>query len=72
MACTHLATAAPDVTPDSTEGCSDCVREGSQWVHLRLCLECGHVACCDNSPAQARHGALPCVSPSGHPQLRTG
>ena len=68
MACTHLATAAPDVTPDSTEGCSDCVREGSQWVHLRLCLECGHVACCDNSP---RRHATAHFRTSTHPVIRS-
>ena len=38
-----------DVTP-SAEGCEDCLRVGDQWVHLRLCLICGHVGCCDSSP----------------------
>ncbi len=38
-----------DVTP-SAEGCEDCLRVGSEWVHLRLCLTCGHVGCCDSSP----------------------
>jgi CPA1 family monovalent cation:H+ antiporter len=47
--CAHLDE-IEDVTPDSTGMCADCVREGSQWVHLRECLGCGHVACCDNSP----------------------
>jgi len=47
--CDHL-TEIHDVTPDSTEGCSDCLREGTRWVHLRECLVCGHVGCCDNSP----------------------
>ena len=37
------------VTP-SADGCEDCLRIGSRWVHLRLCLECGHVGCCDDSP----------------------
>jgi len=31
-------------------GCSDCLATGGQWVHLRLCLTCGHVGCCDSSP----------------------
>jgi hypothetical protein len=48
--CTHLDRAA-DVQPSTTEGCEDCLREGTRWVHLRECLECGHVGCCDNSPA---------------------
>ncbi len=38
-----------DVTP-SAQGCEDCLRIGGQWVHLRLCLTCGHVGCCDSSP----------------------
>ncbi|HLI29671.1 MAG TPA: UBP-type zinc finger domain-containing protein [Terriglobia bacterium] len=29
--------------------CEDCAKTGDQWVHLRLCLECGHVGCCDSS-----------------------
>ena len=36
-----------DVTP-SAPGCEDCLRIGSRWVHLRLCLTCGHVGCCDS------------------------
>lgn len=31
-------------------GCPECLEIGSAWVHLRICLECGHVGCCDNSP----------------------
>jgi uncharacterized UBP type Zn finger protein len=46
--CSHLDTIR-DVTP-SGEGCQECLRDGSWWVHLRLCLECGHVGCCDSSP----------------------
>jgi len=33
-----------------THVCEDCVKLGASWVHLRLCLECGYVGCCDNSP----------------------
>lgn len=47
--CAHLDRAR-EVTPSTTQGCEDCLREGTTWVHLRLCLECGHVGCCDNSP----------------------
>jgi uncharacterized UBP type Zn finger protein len=39
------------VTP-SASGCEDCLRAGGSWVHLRLCLSCGHVGCCDSSPNQ--------------------
>ena len=32
------------------KGCEDCMKIGGRWVHLRQCLTCGHVGCCDNSP----------------------
>jgi len=47
--CTHLADIR-DVEPGTPEGCEECLKTGSDWVHLRLCLTCGHVGCCDNSP----------------------
>ena len=51
-ACGHLREAAArkaGVKP-SAQGCEDCLKAGGVWVHLRLCLTCGHVGCCDNSP----------------------
>ncbi|MFG2888001.1 UBP-type zinc finger domain-containing protein [Streptomyces sp. NPDC048248] len=45
----HLSLVRP-VVPRTPEGCEDCLRIGSPWVHLRLCLTCGHVGCCDSSP----------------------
>ena len=65
--CEHLDQIT-EVQPDSTEGCTDCLAIGSRWVHLRMCLSCGHVACCDSSPnrhATAHSGA------SGHPLVRS-
>ena len=47
-ACTHLDQ-ANDVTP-SGDGCVECLETGDRWVHLRLCMTCGHVGCCDSSP----------------------
>lgn len=47
--CTHLDQ-IQDVTPSTMEGCEDCLKIGGTWVHLRICLICGHVGCCDNSP----------------------
>ena len=38
-----------DVTP-SALGCEECLKVGSEWLHLRLCRTCGHVGCCDDSP----------------------
>lgn len=63
--CDHLGTVR-DVKPSVEYGCEDCLREGTRWVHLRECLECGHVGCCDNSPrrhatAHWRHVAHPIV-----------
>ena len=52
-ACVHASVVRP-VLP-STEGCAECLREGTRWVHLRMCATCGHVGCCDSSPA--RHAA---------------
>lgn len=36
--------------PQTPDGCGDCLATGGEWVHLRLCLDCGHVGCCDSSP----------------------
>jgi uncharacterized UBP type Zn finger protein len=47
--CTHLDQIR-DVSPHTPDGCEECLATGSTWVHLRLCLSCGHVGCCDNSP----------------------
>lgn len=47
--CAHLGDVR-EVSPSVEGACEDCLKEGSQWVHLRLCLECGHMGCCDNSP----------------------
>lgn len=65
--CTHLDTIG-QVVP-SSDGCEDCEAEGRHdWVHLRVCQSCGHVGCCDSSPAThatAHHHA------SGHPVIRS-
>ena len=66
--CGHLADAPSDVEPATTEGCVECLRDGTRWVHLRLCLACGHVGCCDSSPerhATAHHHE------TGHPVIRS-
>lgn len=47
--CTHLDQ-IKDVAPHTPDGCEECLAMRSDWVHLRLCLSCGHVGCCDNSP----------------------
>ena len=47
--CTHLDQIQA-VQPRTPSGCEECLSSGGRWVHLRLCLSCGHVGCCDNSP----------------------
>ncbi|WP_141733382.1 UBP-type zinc finger domain-containing protein [Oligoflexus tunisiensis] len=47
--CKDFRTLSP-VTPHTTEGCEECLKSGDDWMHLRLCLACGHVGCCDDSP----------------------
>ena len=64
--CTHLDRIVP-VTP-SGDGCVECLQRGRWWVHLRLCLTCGHVGCCDQSPG--RHATAHWRS-SGHPIIRS-
>ena len=46
-ACEHLEQ-IHNVRPH-TKGCEECLKMGDGWVHLRLCLSCGHVGCCDSS-----------------------
>lgn len=66
-ACTHLDQTR-DVEPRTPNGCEECLRMGSGWVHLRLCLRCGHVGCCDNSPN--RHATKHNRS-TAHPIIRS-
>ncbi|HEX8238102.1 MAG TPA: UBP-type zinc finger domain-containing protein [Abditibacteriaceae bacterium] len=46
--CTHINQISEEVTP-SANGCEECLQMGDEWVHLRICLTCGHVGCCDSS-----------------------
>ena len=55
------------VTP-SADGCEDCLRIGDRWVHLRLCMICGHVGCCDQS--RNRH-ATKHFHASSHPIIKS-
>ena len=48
MTCPHVNALKP--VPPRVKGCEECLQIGSPWVHLRLCLSCGHVGCCDSSP----------------------
>ena len=66
--CTHLDTVEVTELPASVDGCQDCLAEGGVWLHLRLCLECGHVGCCDDSPN--RHASAH-ARDTGHPLIRS-
>ena len=68
--CEHLKQAPVSVRPNTPEGCEECLRDGTHWVHLRLCLTCGHVGCCDSSPQRHADRALPRDRAPGDAQLR--
>lgn len=65
MTCRHVLTLHP-VAARTPTGCEECLKTGSRWVHLRLCLSCGHVGCCDDSPN--RHATKHALH-SGHPVI---
>jgi hypothetical protein len=54
--------------PPSAAGCEDCLKTGDSWVHLRICLICGHVGCCDQS--KNKH-ATKHFHASGHPIIQS-
>ncbi len=49
--CKHLDQVR-NVKARTPKGCEECLKANMQWVHLRLCLSCGHVGCCDSSPGK--------------------
>ena len=50
--CQHVNQIKVVANRDGVEGCEDCLKIGGTWVHLRMCLTCGYVGCCDSSPNQ--------------------
>ena len=74
--CQHLTDLTQNDFPAPTtpDACEDCLKEGTQWVHLRECMTCGHVGCCDSSPArhatrhfhQTQHPVVRSVEPDEH------
>ena len=65
--CTHLDQIR-DVAPRTPNGCEECLAAGERWVHLRLCLSCGHDGCCDSS--KNKH-ATKHFHRSGHPIVQS-
>ena len=67
--CSHIdETLKRHAAKPSGHGCQECLETGGEWVHLRLCLACGHVGCCDNSPN--RH-ATKHAHHTQHPVIRS-
>ncbi len=72
MACHHFDHLGP-VKRLST-GCEECLKLGDSWVHLRECLNCGHVGCCDSSKNKhatkhfraTKHPVMQSVEPGEH------
>jgi uncharacterized UBP type Zn finger protein len=67
LTCTHLDMVR-EVSPRTPNGCEECLAMGDTWVHLRLCLTCGHVGCCDSSKNKhaTRH-----FHATGHPLIQS-
>ncbi len=65
--CRHVASMIV-VKPHDVAGCEECLKTGSWWVHLRCCLGCGQVGCCDDSPN--KH-ATAHFRATGHPVMRS-
>lgn len=66
--CTHLDQIRITQLPVSAEGCEECLKTGDPWLHLRICLACGKVGCCDSSPN--RHASSH-AQQTGHPLIRS-
>jgi len=66
--CAHLDTVQITELPEAADGCEDCLQTGDVWLHLRICLQCGKIGCCDDSPN--RHASAHAGS-SGHPIIRS-
>ena len=67
--CQHVTARVPRHVHRPTAGCKECLELGSSWVHLRICLNCGHVGCCDDSPN--RH-ATAHYRATRHPLITSG
>jgi len=69
--CTHLRSITPQQfqrKAKTPNGCEECLAMGDAWVQLRLCLECGHVGCCDSS--ENKHGTKH-YKGTHHPVIRS-
>ncbi len=67
--CSHLDTIEITELPEEVAGCEDCLKAGGVWLHLRICLNCGHVGCCDDSPN--KHATAHAREHVDHPLIRS-
>jgi len=67
--CGHVTKDTPTHVHRPAAGCEDCLKIGGRWVHLRICLTCKHVGCCDDSPNRhaTKHNAA-----TQHPVITSG
>ena len=68
VGCDHLRSATVIPQPRTPSGCEECLAQGTTWVHLRLCMTCGHVGCCNSS--RYKHADAH-FADTGHPVMRS-
>jgi uncharacterized UBP type Zn finger protein len=68
VACSHLDQIKVTELPAQIAGCEECLKIGGRWLHLRMCMTCGKIGCCDSSPNQhaSKHARA-----DGHPIVRS-
>ncbi len=66
--CSHLEQIVVRDAPSQIDGCSECLKIGGRWLHLRMCQTCGQIGCCDSSPNRhaSRHAHA-----ANHPVARS-
>ncbi len=66
--CTHTDRIEITDLPSEIAGCEECLRTGGRWLHLRMCMTCGKIGCCDSSPNRHASGH---AREAEHPILRS-
>jgi uncharacterized UBP type Zn finger protein len=68
VACSHLDQIKVTELPAEIAGCEECLKTGDRWLHLRMCMTCGKIGCCDSSPNKhaSKHARA-----EGHPIIRS-
>jgi hypothetical protein len=68
VSCTHLDQIEVRELPTQIAGCEECLKVGDRWLHLRMCMTCGKIGCCDSSPNKhaSKHARA-----EGHPIIRS-